>query len=95
MKRVLVERKVRQAEGLLAEATGRRKVRPGMFVQYRTHHIPDPETGQRNVMLQGRGKVEMVRPGAISPFYIREIKAWVLPGDVAILPRDRWPPGET
>lgn len=90
MARVLVERKVSQAEGLLAEAQGRRRVRPGIFVQYCTYHIPDPETGEKR-RLQGRGKVEMVRPGAISPYYIRELQAWVLPGDVAILPKDRWP----
>lgn len=90
MAKVLVERKVRHAESLMDEALRARIVRPGTFVQYTTYVVPDENgrTGRRT----GRGKVEMVRPGHRLPFYIRELKGWVLRSDVAILPKDRWPP---
>lgn len=89
MAKVLVQRKVRQAESLMDEALRTRIVRPGTFVQYNTYLATDSEgrTGRQN----GRGKVLYVRPGHILPFYIRELKAWVLRTDVAILPKDRWP----
>lgn len=89
MAKRLVERKVKEASHLLAEAervaspSGKKPLRIGDFVRYQAYI-------EGRGRLRGVGQIELMNPGAPCPLFIHELQDWVMLNEVAGLPKDRW-----